>query len=340
MRELAKAALTGLAVCLLACGPAPPPPPERPVAVRTVRVQPEPVERRITATGTLEPPARVIVAAQQEGLVTAVRVREGDRVRAGETVIELDDRELRAQLAEEEARRIEAEAQWRRTSALVAEGLVSAAAADSSRAAYETAAARCEALRTRLSFTRVAAPVDGVVTARLVEVGNLAAARTPLLELAAGTGLVLRVPISELEVVRLAVGEAATVTVDAFPGVRLSSRIVRIFPAADSVSRQVTVELALEDPPAGVRPGFLARVELVVERLPAAITVPEQAVLRGSEVPFFVYCVEAGRAVVRPVTVGERLGGKALIREGLTPGDEVVVEGMSRVRPGAAVAVR
>lgn len=315
-------------------------PVESPVAVRTIRVRPEAVERRITATGTLEPQARVIVAAQQEGLVTAVRVREGDRVRAGETVVELDDRELQAQLAEEEARRSEAEAQWRRTAALAAEGLVSPAAADSARAAFETAAARTEAIRTRLSFTRIAAPVDGVVTARMVEVGNLAAARSPLLELAAGNGLVLRVPISELDVVRLAVGDAAVVTVDALPGVRVAGRIVRIFPAADSVSRQVTVELGLEGYPAGVRPGFLARAELVIERLAEAVMVPEQAVLRGSEVPFFVYRVVDGKAEVCAVTVGDRIAGRALIRQGLAAGDEVIVEGMARVRPGAPVTVR
>ncbi len=330
-----------LAVCAAGCAEKPSPRAEEPpVAVRTVVVTPETVERRITATGALEPQARVIVAAQQEGLVTAVRVREGDRVRAGETVIELDDRELRAQLAEEEARRVEAEAQWRRMAALVDEGLVSPAAGDSARATFEAATARSEGLRTRLSFTRVTAPVDGVVTARLVEVGNLAAARSPLLELAAGSGLILRVPVSELDVVHLRPGDGATVTVDALPGVRVASHIARIFPAADPLSRQVTVELALEATPHGVRPGFLARAELVIERVAGGFTVPEPAVLRGSDVPFFVYRVVGGRAEVRPVVVGDRMGGRVLIREGLAAGDEIVVEGMGRLRPGAAVVVQ
>jgi membrane fusion protein (multidrug efflux system) len=333
--------ITPVVAALLACGGGRPAGPEAPAAtsVRTVRVAPEPVMLTITATGALEPRAKVIVAAQQEGLVTAVRVREGDRVGAGQVLVDLDDREIRAQLAEQEAGRIEAEAQWRRSQALVADGLIAESQADTARAGFETATARVEALRTRLSFTRVTAPVDGVVTARHVEVGNLAAARAPLLELAAGSGLILRVPVSELDVVRLATGDSATVTVDALPGVEVRSHIARIFPAAEAGSRQVTVELELDEEPSGVRPGFLARATLVVERIAAGLLLPENAVLRGSETPLFVYCVEGGIARVRPVAVSARLGGRALIGSGLAPGDEVVVEGAGRLRDGAPVRV-
>ena len=309
------------------------------VAVRAVRVAAAPVELAITAAGTLAPEARVLVAAQQEGLVTAGRARAGGGGGAGQVLVELDDRELRAQLAEAEAGRGEAAAQWQRAATLVASGLVSSAAVDTAKAALASAAARVEVLTTRLSFARIAAPVAGVVTARHVEVGNLASARTPLLELAAGSSLVLRVPVSELDVVHLAAGDVATVSVDALPGLEVASRIARIFPAADAASRQVTVELVLEAVPATVRPGFLARARLVTGRLPEALTVPETAVLRGSDVPFFVYLASGGRAVVRSVTVGERLGGQAVISHGLSVGDEVVVEGMARLRDGAAIAV-
>ncbi|MBP1621453.1 MAG: transporter [Acidobacteria bacterium] len=283
------------------------------VSVRTIRVAPEPVELSITATGAIEPRARVIVAAQQEGLVTEVRVREGDRVASGQVLVRLDDREIQAQLAEEEARRIEAEAQWRRSQALVADGLIAESQADTARAGFETASARVTALQTRLSFTRITAPVAGVITARRVEVGNLAAARVALLEMAAGDGLVLRVPVSELDVVKLAAGDAAAVTVDALPGTRIEGRIGRIFPATDAGTRQVTVELELQAPPPAVKPGFLARAILVIERMPAGLLVPD--------------------------TVGARVGGRALIARGLAAGDEVVVEGFARLRDGTPVKV-
>lgn len=332
--------IAGLALAA-GCGGGQPAGPATPAAisVRTVRVAPERVELTITATGAVEPRAEVIVAAQQEGLVTEVRVREGDRVAAGQVLVRLDDREIQAQLAEAEARRIEAEAQWRRSQALVADGLIAESQADTARAGFETAAARVVALQTRLSFTRITAPVAGVITARRVEVGNLAAARAALLEMAAGDGLVLRVPVSELDVVKLAAGDAAVVTVDALPGTRIDGRIGRIFPATDAGTRQVTVELELQAPPPAVKPGFLARATLVTERMPDGLLVPEAAVMRGSEVPLFVYVVEGGAAKVREVQVGARLAGRALIARGLSAGDEVVVEGTARLRDGAPVQV-
>jgi membrane fusion protein (multidrug efflux system) len=321
------------------CGGGPPSATPAPSAtpVRTLRVTPEPVELTITATGAIEPRARVIVAAQEEGLVTEVRCREGDRVAAGQVLVLLDDREVRAELAEAEARRIDAEAQGRRAAALAAEGLIAASQADTARAGHESAAARVVALETRLSFTRITAPVDGIVTARRVEVGNLASARAALIELAAGTGLVLRVPVSELDVVKLAAGDAATVTVDALPGTRIAGRIGRIFPAAEAGSRQVTVEVELRDPPPAVKPGFLARATLVTARLPHGLLVPESAVLRGSEVSLFVWAVEAGAARVRPIRVEAHLEGRALVAAGLSAGDEVVVEGAARLSDGAPV---
>lgn len=335
------AALTLAALMAAGCDrTAPPaadeaPPPE----VETLRVRPEPARRVTTAVGTLEPVARVLVAAQEEGVVTAVTVREGDRVRAGQVVVELDDRQVRAELAQAEASVEEARARWRRVETLRAEGVMAEQDVDAARAADRIAEARLEALRTRLSFTRIQAPVSGVVTERHVEVGDLASPRAPLLELAAGDGLLLRVPVSELEVVRLAEGDVADITVDALPELRLQGRIARIYPAADSTSRQVTVELAISGAPPAVRLGFLARAHLVLETIAAGLLVPEDAVLRGAEAASFVWLVREGVATMRPVEVDLRIDGRALIADGLAPGDEVVVRGMARLRDGAPVAV-
>lgn len=333
------AAGLGLVVVLAACGSdvqsgdrqAP-----KAITVRSIEVRAEPLRVTITAVGTVEPENRVVVAAQEAGLVTALHVREGDTVAAGEVVVELDDRELRAQLAEERARLVEAEAQWGRASQLIADGLITQADADSAKATYQVSKARVEALETRLSFTQVTAPVAGVVTVRHVELGDLVAANTAVVELAAGRK-VLRVPVSELDVVHLSPGDPAKVSIDALPGVEIPAHVARIFPAADRSSRQVTVEVVLEHVPRQVRPGFLARAELVVERVSDAVMIPEPAVQRGSEIPQFVYVVQRGIAKVRPVKVGVRQGGKAQIVDGLAAGEVVVVDGAALLKDGAVV---
>ncbi len=331
----------GLAVLHAGCGASPPSsggPPARTVEVKVVSVAPRPLTVTTMAVGTIEPENRVVVAAQEEGLLTALLVREGDHVQRGDALAHLDDRQLAAQLAEAQARLVEAEGQWRRARTLTQEGLITEADGDAARAAYEVAQARVEALRTRLSFTRITAPVEGVVTVRHVELGDLVGSRAPVVELAAGRR-VLRVPVSELDVVKLRPGDSCTVTVDALTQRAFSARIARIFPAADRASRQVTVEVVLEETAPEIRPGFLARAELVVERLPAAIVVPEPVVLRGSEFPTFVYVVEEGVARVRPVQVGLRRDGEAQILAGLAAGERVVIEGSSFLRDGTAVRV-
>ncbi|GBC79612.1 Macrolide export protein MacA [bacterium HR09] len=310
----------------------------QPVRVKVMAVKPEVLEVRATAVGTVEPEHKVLVAAQEEGVVTELLVREGDRVTEGQLIARLDDRELLAQLEEAEARLAEASGQWQRAQSLVKEGLITAAEADAARASFQVAQARVSALRTRLSFTRITAPVAGVVTTRHVEIGSLVSSRSPVVELAAGR-MVLRVPVSELDVVKLKVGDKASVLVDALAGTTIPARIERIFPAADPASRQVTVELVLEEVPPGLRPGFLARAELLLERIPAALLVPETVVMRGSEFPSFVYVVEGGVARVRPVQVTLRQGGKARVSSGLAVGDQVVVEGASLLRDGQPVVV-
>lgn len=307
-----------------------------PVRVGTLRVAREPLTVAITAVGTIEPENQITVAAQEDGLVTALLAREGDQVERGEVLVELDDRELSAQLAEAQARLVEAEAQWGRAESLRRDGLVTEAEADSARASLDVAKARVDALRTRVSFTRIVAPQDGVVTVRHVELGDVVGARSPVLELASGR-LVLRVPVSELEVVRLEVGDRAKVTVDALPETPVLASILRIFPAADKASRQVTVELVLDDPPDELRPGFLARADLVVRRLEDALMIPEPAIQRGSEINTFVWVIENGAARARPIQVGVRQGGRAQVEAGLQEGDEVVVEGAALLRDGEAV---
>ena len=99
-------------------------------------------------------------------------------------------------------------------------------------------------------------------------------------------------------------------------------------------SSEGPVELSLVDPPAAVRPGFLARARMVVEKRKGVLLVPEPALQRGSETPHFVWVLDGETARVRPVEPGERVDGRVVIRTGLAAGDEVVVEGLVRLRDG------
>lgn len=309
-----------------------------PVAASEAR--PRDLARVVTVSGPVEPIRLVAVHSLAAGTIERVLVEEGARVRPGQLLAQLDDREVGAQHARARAVLERAEAEFQRAEQLRARELNSVADLDAARAAFHTARADAELWRTRLDFTRVTAPIAGVVTAKRVERGGAVSANDPMFEIAEDATLVVRVRVSELDVVRLAPGAEVAVELDAYPDRRVPGRIRRIFPSADAQSRLVPVEIALARPPAGVtiRPGYLARVELPVERRTGVVTVPAAAVGVSEGKPF-VYVIEADTLVRRPVETGLTASGWVEVIRGLAGGERVVSSGHMNLRPGAAVRV-
>lgn len=309
--------------------------------VAAAEVRPRELARSVGVSGPVEPVRTVAVNAQMAGTVLRVLAEEGRRVAAGEPLAELDARETRAQLDRARAVLANAEAAHQRSEMLAAEGLASGSELDGARAAFDIAKADVALWTTRLAFSRIEAPVAGVVTGKFVERGGAVSANQRLFEIAEDALLVVRVRVSELDVVHLEEGRAVSVRLDAYPDARLSGRVRRIFPSADAASRLVPVEIALAPAPRGVevRPGFLARVEFTVERRTGALAVPAAAVGVSDRGPF-VYLVEADTLVRRGVETGITASGWVEIRDGLAAGERVVTSGHSNLRPGAQVRVQ
>jgi RND family efflux transporter MFP subunit len=310
---------------------------ERVVPVELAVATRGPVARTAVLAGTVAPIRTVAVNNQLAGVLTAVLVEEGDRVRRGQVLARLDDTELRAQLRQAQAQFAVAERTWRRAQELRKGGIVTQAEFERDEAAYLAARASRDALRARAGYATVAAPIDGVVLTQTVERGDVVGAQTPLFTLGDVSTLVLQVAVSELDVPGLRVGDSVGVTVDALPGRPLAGSIRRIFPSADPETRLVPVEVALRDAgTAGVRPGFLARAAFTVGRKSDAVLVPLAAVT-GAAGQQTAWVVRNGRAERRDVRTGAPAEGRVEILEGVEPGDSVVVAGLAQLRDGVAV---
>jgi RND family efflux transporter MFP subunit len=308
--------------------------------VAAVDVRPRDLTRTVSVTGPIEPIRSIAVSAMAAGTVLRVRVQEGDRVRAGQLLAELDAREVSAQLQRAEAVLARAEADYKRAEELRARDLNSEVELEAARSAFATTRADAELWRTRLDFTRITAPAAGVITTKRVESGGGVSANEEMFVIAEDAQLVVRVQISEMDVVKLKPGRTVDVLLDAYPDARLEGRIRRIFPSADAVSRLVPVEVALERAPRGVvpRPGFLARIEFPIENRRGVMAVPTAAV-GVSNGATFVYVIDADTLVVRPVETGMTAAGWVEVTSGLAGGDLVVSSGHANLRPGAAVRI-
>lgn len=295
------------------------------------------IARTVSIPGTVEPIRTVGVNAQVPGAVIEVAVEEGDRVEAGEVVARLDDRELRAQLRSAEASFAVAEAAYRRAEQLLARQVITQPEYEADQAAYAAARAQLDQLRTRVGFTEVRAPIGGVVTTKAVQSGDVVGNQARLLDVAEVDTMVVRVAVSELDVVDIASGDRVSVRLDAFGETPFDARVRRVFPAADPTTRLVPVEVALEGSNAArARPGFLARVSFELAPREDAVLIPAGAIVSrgGGE---SVYLVADSTVVLRSITPGLTERGRVEILDGLAPGDRVVTAGANLLRDGGLI---
>lgn len=278
------------------------------------------------------------VNSQVAGALLAVHVEEGSRVTRGQVVAEIDARELEAQVRAAEASLAFARSTAERSEQLFRTQVVTANEYERDRAALAAAEATLAQLQTRHGFTRIVSPIDGVVTQRFVQTGDIVGGQTRILTIADVSELVTLLPVSELEVPLLRPGATVPVHVDAL-GRSVQGRIRRVFPAADSVNRLVPVEVAVAgNALPGLRPGYTVRVTLQLDERQGVLVIPSRAVI-GAAGAQSVYLVRDGRAERRRVRVGADLDGRTEVVEGLTFGDTIVTTGNALLRDGAQVRI-
>ncbi|WP_253450822.1 efflux RND transporter periplasmic adaptor subunit [Natronospira proteinivora] len=313
---------------------------ERQTPIAAVEVTPRDLSRNVSLSARVEPRTRIRLASRISARVEQVLAEEGDRIEAGQILAQLDVAEEEAELERAKADRDEADLEYERTVSLLDQGNVTEVEYQRARAARRAARSEVLLWETRRDFGTVITPRDAVVTDRQVEIGEAVSAQDVLFELVDMSDLVLRLGVSELDVVHLEVGQTVPVTLDAMPALPLEGEIRRIFPTADASSRLVTVEVALpEDAETqGVRPGFLGRVRMAVDHRPDVLAVPASAV--GEEDgERYVYVVNEDRLHHRPVQTGVTRGNWTEIAEGLDEGDIVLATNPIDMQDGQAVRI-
>lgn len=286
--------------------------------------------------GGLRAVREVRIVNQEEGRIVEVLKREGDTVRAGELLVRYDDRIVRAERDKAAAAQRQARLDYQRNQKLVDSGFISADVLSRTATEAEIAQAEERLLTARLAHMQIVAPFAGVISERLVEPGSVTPQHTHLLTLIDPSQLVTDVTVSELVMPALKVGDPAGVRIDALGDTVHPGKIVRIHPALNPVTRTGRVEVALDPPPPGARPGQFARVELPTGRR-EHIMIPLVALQRDAAGDY-VYVYEQDGTVRRAdVVSGQRVVDRIEIREGLSVGQQVVTRGFLGLTPGRPV---
>ena len=306
--------------------------------VEAVTVQRANLAIEKTRNGTLRALREVKIFNQEEGRIVALPFYPGDVVKQGEVIVRLDDKLLRSQLARASATRHKAERDRKRIQDLYKKKLVSDEELSRADTDLEVAQADEDVLKTRLGYTTIKAPMNGVITTRLSEPGNIAERYSQLLTLSDPTSLVTDVSVSELLISKLKLNEKVQVSIDALGDKTYAGRISRIYPNLDPATRRGTVEVELKPVPTGASPGQLCRVKLSLNA-GQRLSIPFKA-LRRDQQGDYVFTVGKNLKVKHTTIVtGLRAGEAVEVLDGLKQGQQVVTKGFLDLADGKKVTV-
>jgi multidrug efflux system membrane fusion protein len=330
------------------------------VPVTVAKAERRPMPYSILASGTVEPIQTANVGSQVGGVVMRIAFREGEDVRAGQALLELDPRPFRAALAQAQGTLARDRAQLRtaqlaadRAASLFRQDLVSQAewdnarsAADALRGTVEADSAAATGARLNLEYATIRSPISGRTGKLNVHVGDYikAASSEPLVTVNQVSPIWVQFTVAEDDRPAVQRYQATNPRVLVRPqgedSLEVAGRLVFVDNAVDPTTGTLVLKAEFPNRDGQLWPGEFVEVRLVLAVQKNALVVPSPAVSNGQQ-GTYVYVLNAdSSATVRPVTVERSDDVSAVISKGLEPGETVVTDGQFRISPGARLVVR
>jgi len=317
----------------------------KPPAVDVAKVEVMRLTDDTQAVGSLRSRQGVVLRPEISGRITQLNFRDGDRVRKGQLLVQLDDQLPRAQVQQSRAELSIAVANHVRNKDLVAQNFISQRTVDESAAALEVAQAKLALSVATAERLRILAPFDGMTGIRVVNVGDYLKDGADIVNVEDIDAVFVDFRLPERFQNKVKKGQTAAVNLDALPGARFMAIIQAVDPLIDANGRSVGVRACIDNRQLQLRPGMFARVTTVFGERDQAKVIPEEAIVPlGGKV--YVIRLKPGATANAwvsqrvEVKVGIRRPGQVEILEGLDAGDTVVTAGQQRIsRDGTEVTV-
>jgi membrane fusion protein, multidrug efflux system len=286
----------------------------------------------------------VMLRPEVSGRVARLGFIEGQRVRRGQLLVQLDDTLQSAQLQQAEAQASIARTNLQRSRELLAQNFVSQSAVDQNAAALQVAQAQVALAQAQLQRMKVVAPFDGTAGLRMIDVGDYVKDGADLVNIEDLSTMTVQFALPERYIDRIRGGQVVELTFDALPGRPFKGRVLAVDSQVETNGRALQVLAQVANSGSLLRPGMFARPRVVFSQREGALVVPEEALVPvgGKQYLFKVVNNEQGQKVSQRIEaqMGLRLPGKVEILSGLAVGDSVVTAGHDRLLRGTAVPVR
>jgi len=339
---------------------------EQAVTITTRPVETHEVKRTVEMVGTLSGWEEVTISNETAGTIEKILVDLGDKVKKGQLLIRLDQREAKLALAQAEANLqaakkalAQAQAEWRdadlnltRIRQLHSEGVIATSQLDVAQTRFDSIEAQAHAREAdidrfralvdlahkHLSDTEIVAPISSEVQQRLVSIGEGVKEKTPLLHLVVTDPLKLQGTVPERFAPEIKIEQPVDVQVEAFTEQVFSGMVQRVSPAVDVQTRSLALEAKVPNSAGLLKPGFFAKGLILIGVNPQAVFVPEEAVYAFVGITK-AFVVRDGTAQERQVKTGVRTNSLVEVTEGLQPGETVATSGLAQLYQGAKVRV-
>lgn len=315
---------------------------QAPLQVIVSRVESHVLTDDIEALGTLYANETAIVTSNISEVISAVRFDDGQRLSAGDVLVELTNREQLAQLEEARVMRADAQRQLQRARQLSESQVLARQELDSREREFNLADARLKAVEARLADRIIRAPFDSVVGLRQVSVGSLLTPGMPVATLHDDAVMKLDFRLPETLIAQVVPGQQLIATTRAYPDKRFKGEVAHLDNEVDRVTRSVRVRALIDNPQRQLKPGMLMSL-LLQSRERVALVIPEEALMPMGSSQFVMLAEEDGsviRVERREVVIGKRQPGQVEVLEGLKEGQRVITHGNFRIQPGEEVRIK
>ena len=315
----------------------------QPPPVRVAIAAPAEFLSQIRTVGRVQPDRSYVLAFKTAGVVSVLNVQEGDAVKKGQILAELDPRDVDAQLRQAQEEADKAIRELDRIRKLHDSKFASDAALQDAVAQVKSTRANAQAARSNQGYARIIAPADGIVLKRNVEANGVVAAGAPVMTLSdMSESFVLVAGLADRDALRVALGDAAEVSFDAFPDQVFTATISEIGADADARTGTFQIKLKIADYLAPLKSGLVGRAA-ISPSLAAGIdlAIPVDAILEGHGNQAIVFVVDpaTGAATRTRISTGRFSGALVAVTAGLSAGEQIVVDGASYLSDGEKVLV-
>lgn len=292
----------------------------------------------IESIGTARANQAITIVSAQSDYIKAIHFEDGERVKKGHLLVELESSEEKIRVEELIILLKEEERKLKRLEQLAKTQATARSAYDEQVASYDAAKAQLASAKIKLSEMDVYAPFDGSLGQRTVSKGAFVNNNTEITTLDDTSIIKTDFNVPEKYLAQINIGMRVLATSPAYPAIQFQGKVSNIASRIDPVTRSVQITASFDNQNLHLRSGMLLYTELELSA-EQSLMVPEKSLIPQQD-KHFVYVIEEGKAIKRQIKIGIRRGGWVAVMNGLTAGEQVITEGIIKIRPNAPVSVK